>query len=295
MCSCVHLRSQHNNINFGYKVSPEEGQDTEECGKHLCGHGERISADEVEGEEADPGDHVHHEAEGHALGLVVIGWQVFAHVTESEAENADHGHISKFNTRADREGLAALEHDAILVEFKIHGRPGGVEGHTEHGNDQHDGRHQENCELWPVFFCPLVIGWRQLGCKFKNADNLKGAHSDAGQAHSEAVHEQRLLEDAGQRRWLAKVAQRAYGGCSQGCQHQEAGAAPGRLGYGCVQVEQEDYCSAKDHEKAGGEKEEQGNGERGVPFQQQDSPVQALLTARGRPLLWQTRLANYRI
>lgn len=25
MCSCVHLRSQHNNINFGYKVSPEEG------------------------------------------------------------------------------------------------------------------------------------------------------------------------------------------------------------------------------------------------------------------------------
>ncbi len=88
------------------------------------------------------------------------------------------------------------------------------------------------------------------------------------------------------------MAQRAHGSGSQSCQHQKAGAASGRLGHGRVQVEQEDYCRAGGHEKAGGQKEEQGDGERGVPGEQQDGPVQTLLTARGSPLLWQTRLAT---
>lgn len=89
MGSRVHLRPQDNNIHFGQEVAPEEGQDTEECGKHVCGNGERASADEVDSEEAHPGYHVHHEAEGDTLGLIVVGWQVFAHVAEREAEDAE--------------------------------------------------------------------------------------------------------------------------------------------------------------------------------------------------------------
>lgn len=99
MGRCVHLWLQDNNINFGQEVAPKEGQDTEQCGKHLCCNGEGASAIEVYGEEADPGDHVHHETEGDALGLVVVGWQVFAHITENEAEDAEQCYINHLETR----------------------------------------------------------------------------------------------------------------------------------------------------------------------------------------------------
>jgi len=89
MSISVHLRLQGNNINFGQEVAPEEGHDTEEYGEHVRGHRERASTDEVDSEEAHPGDHVHHDAEGHTLGLVVVGRQVFAHVAESEAEDTE--------------------------------------------------------------------------------------------------------------------------------------------------------------------------------------------------------------
>lgn len=95
MGSSVHLRPQDNNVNFGQEVAPKEGHDTDEYGTHICGHGEGASADEVDSEEAYPGDHVHHEAEGDTLGLVVVGWQVFAHVAETEAEDAQQSYISK--------------------------------------------------------------------------------------------------------------------------------------------------------------------------------------------------------
>lgn len=97
MCSRVHLWLQDNNINFGQEISSKESQNTKECRKHVCSHGERASADEVEGEEADPGHHVHHEAKGHALGLVVVGRQVFAHVTEGEAKDAEQRYVNQFN------------------------------------------------------------------------------------------------------------------------------------------------------------------------------------------------------
>lgn len=95
MGSGVHLWLQDNNVNFGQEVAPKEGRDTDEYGTHICGHGEGVSADEVEREEAHPGDHVHHEAEGDTLGLVVVGWQVFAHVAERETEDAQKSNISK--------------------------------------------------------------------------------------------------------------------------------------------------------------------------------------------------------
>lgn len=95
MGSRVHLWPQDNNVNFRQEVARKEGHDTEEYGKHVCGHGEGASADEVESEEAHPGNHVHHEAEGDTLGLVVVGWQVFAHVAEREAEDAEQRNISQ--------------------------------------------------------------------------------------------------------------------------------------------------------------------------------------------------------
>lgn len=98
MGSCVHFRLQDNDINFGQEVAPEEGQDAEEYGKHVCSYGEGAPADEVESEEAHPGDHVHHEAEGDTLGLVVVGWQVFAHVAEREAEDAEQCYITELNS-----------------------------------------------------------------------------------------------------------------------------------------------------------------------------------------------------
>lgn len=189
MCSGVHLRPQDNNINLGQEVAPEEGQDAEEYGKNMCGHDERASADEVDSEEAHPGDHVHHEAEGDTLGLVVVGWQVFAHVAEREAENAEQRYISKLEACTGGEHVTALQDNAVLIKVKVLRRLRRVNGHTDRRNKQHEDRHQENCKLWPVFFGPLVIGRRQLGCKFKNADHLEGAHSDAGQAHSEAEDE----------------------------------------------------------------------------------------------------------
>lgn len=87
------------------------------------------------------------------------------------------------------------------------------------------------------------------------------------------------------------MAQRAHGSGSQGCQHQEAGAASGRLGHGRVQVEQEDYCRAGGHEKTAGQKEQQGDSKGVVPGEQQDSPLQTLLAALWSPLLQQTPLA----
>ena len=189
MGSRVHFWLQDNNINFGQEVAPEESQDAEEYGKHVCSYGKGAPADEVESEEAHPGDHVHHEAEGDTLGLVVVGWQVFAHVAEREAEDAEQCYITKLNSWTRWEGVTALKHNAVVVEVEILAGLGRVEGHTEHRYNQEGGRHKENGDLWPTFLGPLVIGRRQLGRKFKNADDLEGAHSDAGQAHSEAKHE----------------------------------------------------------------------------------------------------------
>lgn len=97
VCCCVHLWPHDNNVCFGEEVSSQEGQDTEECGKHLRGHGEGLSVDQVEGEEAYPGDHVHQQAEGDTLGLIVVGGQVLPHVTEREAEDAEDGDIRQLN------------------------------------------------------------------------------------------------------------------------------------------------------------------------------------------------------
>lgn len=88
MSSGVHVRLQYNNVNFGQEVASKGGQDADQYSAHICSHGEGASAVEVEGEEAYPGDHEHHEAEGDTLGLVVVGWQVFAHVAEGKAEDA---------------------------------------------------------------------------------------------------------------------------------------------------------------------------------------------------------------
>lgn len=189
MGSGVHLWLQDNNINFGQEVAPKEGRDTDEYGTHICGHGEGVSADEVESEEAHPGDHVHHEAEGDTLGLVVVGWQVFAHVAERETEDAQQSNISKLNGWTSWQGVTALQHNAVHVEVKILGRLGLVECHTEHRYEQNGEGHKENGNLWSIFFGPSVIDGRQFGCKFKNADDLEGPHSDAGQAHSEAKDE----------------------------------------------------------------------------------------------------------
>lgn len=189
MGSCVHLGLQHNNVNFGQEVAPKEGQDTDQCGANISSHGEGAPADEVDREEANPGDHVHHEAEGDALGLIVVGRQVFAHVAEKEAEDAQHTYITKLNEGTKWEGVAALQHNAVHVEIEILGWLGGTHSHTEHGDAQDGDRHDENGHLWPLLFGPLVVGWRQPRGKFKNADDLQWAHSDAGQAHSEAERE----------------------------------------------------------------------------------------------------------
>lgn len=93
MGSGVHLRPQDDDVNLGQEVAPEEGHHADEYGAHVGGHGEGASADEVDGEEGHPGDHVHHEAEGDTLGLVVVGRQIFAHVAEAEAEHAQQSDV----------------------------------------------------------------------------------------------------------------------------------------------------------------------------------------------------------
>lgn len=85
--------------------------------------------------------------------------------------------------------MTALQHNAVHVEVKILGRLGRVEGHAEHRYECDGHGHKENGELWPMIFGPLVIGRRQLGGKFKNANDLEGAHCDTGKAHSEAEAE----------------------------------------------------------------------------------------------------------
>lgn len=112
----VHVRLEDNNVDFGQEVASEEGQDTDEYGTHIRSHGERASADEVDSEEAYPGDHVHHKAKGDTLGLIVVGWQVFAHVAEAEAEDAQKSHISKFKGWARWDRVTALQHNAVCEE-----------------------------------------------------------------------------------------------------------------------------------------------------------------------------------
>lgn len=259
MSSGVHVWFQYNNVNFGQEVPSKEGQYTDQCGTNKSSRGEGASADDVDREEANPGDRVQHQAEGDTLGLVVVGRQVFAQVAEREANDTQQNQVTELNEGTGREGVAALQHDAVPVEMKILGGLGRADSHTEHRDAQDGDRCDENGHLRPMILGPLVVGWRQPRRKFKDADDLQRAHADAGQKHSETEHEQRLLEDAGQRRWLAKVAQRADGCSSQSCQHQEAGAASGRLGHGRVYVEQEDYCRAGDHEKTAGQEEKQSH------------------------------------
>lgn len=295
MSSGVHVWFQHNNVNFGQEVPPEEGQDTDQGGADVSSYGEGASADGVDGEEANPGDHVHHQAEGDTLGLVVVGRQVFAHVAEKEANRAQHTHVTELGERPGREGVAALQHDAVHVEIQILGGLGRAHSHAEHRDAQDGDGRDENCHLGPAVFSPLVVDGRQPRGKFENADDLQRAHGDAGQTHGEAECEQRLLENAGQRRRPAKVAQRAEGGGSESHQHQQAGAASGRLGHRSVDVEQEDERRAAGHQETAGQEEEQSHRQRMVPFQQQKSPLQTTLAAPGSPLLCQTPLACGRI
>lgn len=295
MSSGVHVGFQHNDVNFGQEVAPEEGQDADQGRANVRSHGEGASADGVDGEEADPGDHVHHQAEGDALGLVVVGRQVFAQVAEKEANDAQQTDVAELDERAAREGVAALQHDAVHVEVEVLGGLGRADGHAQHRDAQDGGRRHEDGHLGPAVFSPPVVDRRQPRGKFKNADDLEGAHGDAGQTHGEAEREQRLLENAGQRGRPAKVAQRAHGGGGESCQHQQAGAASGRLGHRRVDVQQEDDGGAGGHQEAAGQEEEQSHRQRTVPLQQQRSPRQTALAAPGGPLLRQTRLARGRI
>lgn len=172
MSSGVHVGFQYNNVNFGQEVPPKEGQDADQRGANISSHGEGASADEVDGEEANPGDHVHHQTEGDTLGLVVVGRQVFAHVAENEASDAQQTYITELNEGTGREGVAALQHDAVHVKIKILRGLGRANSHTEHRDAQHGDRCDENAHLRPMVFGPLVIGWRQPRRKFKNADDL---------------------------------------------------------------------------------------------------------------------------
>lgn len=138
---------------------------------------------------------------------------------------------------------------------------------------------------------PAVVGRRQLGGKLENADNLQGAHGDAGQAHGEAEDEQGLLEDAGQGGGLTKVAERAGGGGSQRSQHQEAGAAASRLGDRRVDVDQEDGGTAGGQHQANAQEEKQGHGERVIPRQKQHGSLQTQLTVLRSPLVREAVLA----
>lgn len=70
----VHPRLQEDDIHFWKEVSSIKGQDAKKNGKGVGGHCERASADEIEREEADPGHHIDHQAEGYTFGFVVIGW-----------------------------------------------------------------------------------------------------------------------------------------------------------------------------------------------------------------------------
>lgn len=132
MCCCVHFWPQDDDINLGHKISSDEGQNTEKRGKHLSSHGEGFSVDEVQGEEAYPGDLVHHQAEGDTLGLIVIGWQVFAHVAEGEAEDTEKGYVRQLHARAQREGFTTLQNYFVWVEIKVLGRPRSVQRYPKH-------------------------------------------------------------------------------------------------------------------------------------------------------------------
>lgn len=132
---------------------------------------------------------------------------------------------------------------------------------------------------------PAVIGWRQLGGKLENADNLQGAHRNTCQAHGEAEHKQGLLEDTGQGGGLTEVAERAGGGSSQCSQHQEAGAAASRLGHWRVDVDQEDGGTAGRQHQANTQEEKQGYGERVIPRQKEHGSLQTPLTVLRSPLV----------
>lgn len=172
MSSGVHVGFQYDDVNFGHEVPPKEGQDTDQCGTNISSHGERASANEVDREEANPGDHVHHQTEGDTLGLVVVGRQVFAHVAEKEANDAQQTDVTELNEGTGRDGVAALQHDAVHVEIQIFGGLGRADGHTEHRYAQDGDRCDENSHLRPVVFGPLVVGLRQPRGKFKNTDDL---------------------------------------------------------------------------------------------------------------------------
>lgn len=86
MCSSIHMWPQDNNKNLGQEVASKERKHTDEDGTHVCCHSEGAPAQEVDGKEGHPGDHVYHEAEGDTLGFIIICRQVLAHVAESKAE-----------------------------------------------------------------------------------------------------------------------------------------------------------------------------------------------------------------
>lgn len=290
MCRGVHVRSPDDDENLGQEVAGEERHHTDEDGAHVRRHGEGAPAHEVDGEEGHPGDHVDHEAEGDTLGLVVVRRQVLAHVAEGEAECTQQRHVRQLQGRAGRQRVAALQHHAVPVEGQVLGRLRGLDGDADHRCEEDDEGQEQNGALWPMVLGPAVVGWWQPGGELENADDLQGAHGDAGQAHGKAEHEQGLLEDAGQGGGLAKVAQGAGGGGSQRSQHQEAGAAAGGLGHRRVEVDQEDGSTAGGQHQADDQEEEQGHGERVVPSQQQHRPLQTALAVLRSPLVRQAVL-----
>ena len=115
----VHLWSEYDDVHLGQKVAAEDAQHAGQYGEDVDRHGEGVPADEVECEVAYPADHVHHQAEGHALGLVVVGRQVLAHVAEGEAQAAEQRGARQLHPGARRERVAALQHDAVGVYWGI--------------------------------------------------------------------------------------------------------------------------------------------------------------------------------
>lgn len=84
VCGCIHLRLYQNNIHLWQKVASVYPKHTGENGTYIERHRKAASRNAVCREERDPRNHIYHETECNAFGLVVIGRQIFSHVAHAE-------------------------------------------------------------------------------------------------------------------------------------------------------------------------------------------------------------------
>ncbi len=85
---CVFIRLKNDDVTFWQEIKQQKGVETGEHCQSIKSLDVLATVKHIYSSKDDPGEDQQEQAEGYGLSLIVIFWEIFPHVGENEAEEA---------------------------------------------------------------------------------------------------------------------------------------------------------------------------------------------------------------